>query len=88
MVRIFYETKKTKIQAAIEALEEVVDSVIDAFDQDDLKGSATRTIGISLPSGYTYINMWAMPSAWFELPDEELIYAQVVVRVRISRDIT
>lgn len=88
MVRIFYETKHTGIENAILALEEVVDSVIDVFDQEDLKGSATRTVGVSLPSGYTFINIWAAPGAWFELPDEELIYAQVSVRVRVSVDIT
>ena len=88
MVRVFYETKHTGIQSAIEALEEVIDSVIDKFDQEDLKGATTRTVGISLPSGYTFINIWASPGAWFELPDEELIYAEVSVRVRISRDIS
>ena len=88
MVRVFYETKNTGIQAAIEALEEVVDSIIDAFDKEDLKGSSNRTIGINLATGYTFINIWASPGAWFELPDEELIYAQVSVRVRLSVDLT
>ena len=88
MVRIFYETKHSGISSAITALEEVVDSVIDVFDKEDLKGSSSRTVGISLPTGYTFINIWASPSAWFELPEEELIYAQVVVRIRVSIDIT
>ena len=88
MVRVFYETKSTGIADAITALEEVIDSVIDTFDQDDLKGSGTRTVGVNLPSTHTFINIWATPSAWFELPDEELIYAQIVIRVRISIDIS
>ncbi len=88
MVRVFYETKDTSVEDAIAALEEVIDSVIDAFDQDDLKGASTRTVGINLPAKYTFINIFAVPGAWFEVPDEQLIYAQVSVRVRVSIDVS
>jgi len=87
-IRIFYETKNTSIDTAFTALEQVVDSVIDKFDQEDLKGSATRKVGISLPTGYTFLNIFASPNVWGELTEEQLIMAEVSVRVRISRDIT
>ena len=88
MLRTFYETKSTSVGDALTALEEVVDSVIDLFDQEDLKGSDTRTVGIGLPANYTFLNIFATPGSWGELPEDQLIMAEIVVRVRISVDIT
>jgi len=88
IVRLFYETKDSGIGEAIIALEAVVDSVLDKFDQEDYKGSTTRVIGIGLPSGYTFLNLFAHPSNWGELPEEALVMAEITVRIRISRDIT
>lgn len=87
-VRVFYDTKETPIEDALVALEEVVDSVIDAFDQEDLKGSDTRLLGINLPAKYTFINIFASPGAWGELTDEQLIMAEITVKVRISVDVS
>jgi len=87
-VRLFYETKHTGVEGALEALEKIVDSVLDLMDQEDLKGGSSRTVGVNLPTGYTFLNIWATPSVWGELPDEQLIMAQLTVGVRISRDIT
>jgi len=88
LVRVFYETKSGGIENAMLALEEVVDSVIDVFDLEDMKGSDTRIVGLNLPPNYLYINMFATPSRWSELPEEELIMAEIVVRVRISVDVS
>lgn len=88
IVRLFYETKTSGIENSIAALEEVVDSVIDRFDEEDLKGSDTRKVGVNLPEKYTYLNVWASPGRWSEVPEDELIMTEVVVRVRISVDIT
>lgn len=87
-VRIFYETKATSLEDAFAALEEVVDSVLDLFDQEDQKGSDTRTVGVNLPTGYQFLNIWATPSLWGELPGEQLILAELSVKVRISVDVT
>ena|SRR3972149_1512403 len=87
-IRLFYDTKQSTIEEAYTALEEVVDQVIDAFDQEDLKGSDTRKVGISLPSGYTFLNIFASPGVWGELPEDQLLVAEISVRVRISRDIS
>ena len=88
LIRMFYETKTGGVETAFLALEELVDEVIDTFDQDDQKGTTTRTIGISLPSGYTFLNILAHPSSWGELPDQELVMAEITVKVRISRDVS
>ena len=87
-VRLFYETKDTSIEDALTALEEVVDSVIDLFDKEDLKGSTTRTVGIGLPTGYQFINIFASPNRWGILSEDQLIMAEVSVKVRISIDIS
>ncbi len=87
MVRLFYETKVTGVEGAYEALEKIVDSVLDLFDQEDQKGASPRTVGVDLPARYTYLNIWSMPSGWGEVVGEELVMAQLSVRVRISVDI-
>lgn len=86
IVRLFHETKETGIGDAIAALEDVVDSVIDAIDQEDKKAAASRTIGISLPSDYVFLAIAATPGMWAELPSEQLIMSEVRLRVRISYD--
>jgi len=88
LIRVFYETKKIGIQDAMERLEDVVDDILDAVDQEDLKTSATRTLGINMPARYTYLNVFASPGAWFELPDLELIFTEITVKVRVSVDVT
>ncbi len=88
IVRLFYETKQGGVGNAISSLEGIVDSVLDAFDKEDLKGMATRTLGIGLPVGYTFINVWATPSNWGELPDEQLVMAEIKVKVRVSIDVS
>lgn len=88
IVRLFYETKDTGVATALDALEDIVDSVLDKFDLEDRKGSSTRTVGVSLPATYTYINIWAAPSVWSELVGENLLMSEIRVRVRVSIDIS
>lgn len=87
-IRLFYETKDTGIEDALDKLEGIVDTVIDTFDQEDLKDSSSRTVGLNLPSGYTFINMFAHPSVWGEVEGEQLVFAEIGVKVRISVDIS
>lgn len=86
-IRLFYETKAGGVAGAFPALEEIVDSLMDLFDLEDMKGD-DRTVGVDLPARYTYINMFAMPNRWGELPDEELLMAEITVRIRMSIDIS
>jgi len=88
VVRVFYETNQTTMENAILALEDVVDTVIDTFDKEDLKGSTTRTIGIGLPEGYTFLNIFANPGKWGVLSEDQLIMAEITVKIRISVDIS
>ena len=87
-LRLFYDTKQNTIETAMLALEDIVDNVLDLFDKEDLKGSTDRTIGIGLPSGYTFINIFASPNRWGVLTEEQLLMAEIAVRVRVSIDIS
>ena len=85
-VQLFYETKDTTVGEAIDRLEDVVDTVLDALDQEDQ--SSSRTIGTSLPARYTFLNILAVPGTMGEIPGEQLAVANLTVGVRISVDIT
>lgn len=87
-LRLFYETKHTGVGNALDKLEGIVDTVLDTLDQEDLKGATSRTIGTNLPSGYTFINILAHPSLWGQVEGEQLVFAEIKVKIRISRDIT
>jgi hypothetical protein len=87
-VRAFYETKEGGVEAAFLGLEEVVDKIIDKFDLEDMKDSSSRIVGINLPANYTFLNIFAAPSRWGDLPEEELLMAEIVVRIRLSIDVT
>ena len=88
IVRVWEETKNQGINQAVTAMEGVIDSVIDAVDQEGLKDSTTRTIGIHVPAKYTFLNVLASPGRWQDFPDEELLMAEITVRVQVSVDIT
>lgn len=87
-VLLFYETKEGGVDTAFKAMRGLVDNVIDKFDQEDYKDSTTRTIGLSLPAGYTYLNIYANPTRWGEISEEALLIAEILVKINISRDIT
>lgn len=87
ITRIFYETKDTSVETALDKIEEAVDAVIDAIDQED-KRNVGRVVGINLPAKYTFLSIEATPSQWGELPTEMLIMAEVRVKVRVSYDAT
>ena len=86
-VGVFYDTKNTGLNEAIDRVEEVVDAVINLLDEEDLNSS--NTIGQSgLPSTYTYLMMSANPSAWGKTEDEALVFAMIEVRILVSIDIS
>ena len=63
-IRLFYSTKGVTLEQALTGLEEVVDSVIDAFDEEDQKGDDTRVVGVGLPANYVFLNIFAVPGKW------------------------
>lgn len=87
-VRFFYDTKSLGVETAIERLEQIVDQAIDLIDQEDQKGATTRTVGKDLPTRYTFLNIKATPSLWGEVPDQQLVMAEISIQVQVSVDIS
>jgi hypothetical protein len=88
IVRIFYSTKSVGVNEALKRLEKIVDAIIDDIDEDSLKPAATRVVGIGMPTKYTWINTFAMPSSFGEVPEQQLITAELKVTIRVIFDIT
>lgn len=64
-------------------LRNLVDSVLDDFDKN-----YTLT-GLVNPTGYTFINLFAMPSAWgYSGREDEFRSCEVLVRCRVSVDLS
>lgn len=76
-VGVYYPIDSVGVSAAVDAIYDVVDDVMDSFDQD-----ATLT-GISLPAGYsiTYVN--PVVTGWGELPDKKLVQVLIKLNVRV-----
>ena len=81
-IRVFYETKDSGVSGAIDALMPVVDDVMDKIDQEN--DAAVRTVGTSMPSRYTFINILATPGAWYTVEDGNVIYNEFTVRIKVS----
>ncbi len=88
LIRIFYSTKNQTVATALERLEKIVDAIIDDIDQDSYKDANNRVIGVDMPTGYTWINTYAVPSMFGEVEGEELVMAEIRVRVKVIRDIS
>ncbi len=88
IIRIFYDTKATGVEEGLNSLEDIVDEVLDSFDQEDQKSASSRKVGISLPSSYTFLNIWATPAQWGEVDGENLLMTELRVGIRISVDVS
>ena len=87
LVRVFEQTKSGGVADAYLRLLPVVDAVIDQFDQESLK-QAGQTIGQGMPANYTYINIFATPSRWVDLPDQQLIFSEITGKIKVSVDVS
>ena len=83
-IRLFVKrTEPRKPEDSDRIMRELVSSVIDDFDKD-----YTFT-GLSVPTGYTFINTFAMPSAWGYSGDreDEFRVSEIDIRCRVSVDL-
>lgn len=85
-IRLFEATKPKVLEQAYEKLEKVVDAVLDLFDREDLTDDS-RTVGVNLGEAYTFINIYAAPGLWTFVEEEELLVAEVTIKIRISIDV-
>jgi len=78
-------TSPTGTKVEVEAdriMRNILDDVMDSCDRDYLME------GLEVPSGYTFINMFALPSAWgYSGRDDEYRVATINVKCRVIIDI-
>jgi hypothetical protein len=80
VIPVFYETASTGVGDALVALYDLVDQIIDAFDQDP-----TLT-GIALPTGKQMISIEPSTSEWQEVPERKLLMTNIKLAIRVSAD--
>ena len=73
-------TEQKKVEDGFRIAEELVDTVIDTFDQDE------TLAGISLPSGYTMVAITPTPSVINYFVEDKMIVAEVKINVKVSFD--
>jgi len=81
-VFIYYETKMSGNDTALDRLYNTIDLVLDAFDEDQ-----TLT-GISLPVGNDILTINPSNQGWEGLADNEVIQSKVLLTIKISTDIS
>lgn len=79
---IFQDIQEGGIENALNALYDLADDVLNAFDSDPVLS------GISLPTGYTMIYVAPSISAWQQVEDKDVLFLNITLRVRISVDTT
>lgn len=74
---------------AEDVLTELVDSIIDDFDKYYTLGTGSPGAALVLPTGYTMIKVYAMPSAWM-YGERETIYriAEIKIKCDVDVDVT
>lgn len=83
-IKLFVTRSKVRDNKnADRVLRDLVSSVIDDFDKDYFFE------GLSMPTGYTMINVFAVPSAWgYAGREDEFRVAEIDLRCRVFVDIT
>jgi hypothetical protein len=81
-ISIFQEIQEGGIENALDALYDLADDVLNAFDKNP-----TLT-GISLPTGYTMIYVVPSIAAWHQIEDKDVLSLDITLKVRVSIDIT
>lgn len=81
-VQLLYEVQGTALGTALDALYEVADEIMDAFDKDP------NFTGISLPADYTMLTVIPSLGGWSEIPDTQLVQIVISIKTAISFDFT
>jgi hypothetical protein len=87
---LFVYTNRTKAAAGKDAkveaerrMRNLVDSILDDFDRNYVLPSLVN------PTGYTFINLFATPSAWgYSGRESEFRVAEITIQARVSVDLS
>ncbi len=77
-VSLFQDVQSVGLPAAMDTLYDLVDDVLNAFDQDETFS------GISLPTGFTMVAIEPAVSEWLEFDDGKLLGVEITLIVRVS----
>ena len=88
IIQLFQDIPKSNIEGekplpfTFRVLRLLVDDVLDKFDRDETLS------GISLPTGYTMLNLTATPSSWGAIValDKKIILAEIIITAKVSFD--
>ena len=83
VIRCFISRTLEGAEVAEKNTRDLVGSIIDDFDKDYLFS------GLVVSTGYTFINVFAAPTAWgYSGEDDEYRVAEVTLRCRVIVDVT
>ena len=80
-VSIFYDVQMSGIETAIDAIDDLVDDVLDLFDTDEF------LTGISLPVGYEMIAVEPTAGEFVQTDDKKIVGVTILVAVRVVIDL-
>lgn len=86
-IRLFDEVSEQGMQDALTTLRTLADSIIDKIDQENELHTG-MTINANLPARYTFINIVATPSNWGQTDEEQLVFNELTVRIKVSVDVS
>ena len=82
-LKLFVSRSDRTPKEADRVLRNLVDSVLDDFDKDYYFS------GLTVPTGYTMINVFATPSSWgYSGREDEFRVAEITIKCRVSVDVT
>ena len=82
VISLYYELSKSGAETALDALFELADDVMDLFDDDEFLS------GISLPADYSMIGIYPTFTRWGQVPDKQVLVADVQLRIMVTHDIS
>lgn len=86
-LRLVDETKEQGIEQALSNLYTVADNVAFKIGQENELDTG-QTIGQNLPANHMFINIFASPSLWGQIEDENFVFNELTIRIRVSVDVS
>lgn len=74
------------LETVEDTLTDLVDSVLDDFDRYYTLGTGSPGSALVLPTGYTMVRLYSIPSAWF-YEERETTYRGAEIQMRVVMDV-
>ncbi|KKN17875.1 hypothetical protein LCGC14_0961340 [marine sediment metagenome] len=83
-VRLFQEVLKGGVTEAVNTLYDLIDDVMDVFDQDQTLSG----VQADLPARYTMIRVTPVKGGWQETEEKNIIFTNLIINITVSVDIS